>query len=63
MAMVNKLIISPNKGLNKGDYLIDDHKEGRGQDRFEGTLMHFGSREFENWEHVLEYFKQNYGLT
>lgn len=55
MEMVERLIISPNKGLNKGDYLIDDNDSGRGQDQFEGKLIKFGSGEFEAWTQVLEY--------
>ncbi|MEM6805444.1 MAG: hypothetical protein AAF696_28865 [Bacteroidota bacterium] len=62
MDLVKKLIISPNKGLNKGDYLIDDHIEGRGQEGFEGRLLHFGSNAFPDWEAVLTYFISNYGL-
>jgi len=60
--MVNRLIISPNKGLNKGDYLIDDHDAGRGQEDFEGELLHFGSEKFKNWDLVLAYFKEKYAL-
>ena len=33
---VKKLIITPNKDLNKGDYLIDDNSCGKGQENFEG---------------------------
>lgn len=62
MEMVEKLIISPNKGLNKGDYLIDDHDSGRGQDTFEGKLLHFGGEDFPDWEAVLTYFIEKYGL-
>lgn len=62
MTMVNKLIISPNKGLNKGDYLIDDHHTGRGQDKFEGTLIQFGQEAFKSWGQVIHYFKVNYDL-
>jgi 5'(3')-deoxyribonucleotidase len=58
--MVNKLIISPNKGLNKGDYLIDDMVSGRGQENFEGKLLQFGSSEYPNWEAIIGYFKQQY---
>lgn len=60
--MVNRLIISPNKGLNKGNYLIDDSDCGRGQENFEGELLKFGSREFQNWDMVLDFFKEKYGL-
>lgn len=59
--MVKKLIISPNKGLNKGTYLIDDHVSGRGQEKFEGKVLEFGSKEFPGWREVCEYFEQKYG--
>ena len=47
-----KLIISPNKGLLKGDYLIDDNiHEG-----FEGELLHFGyNKKFPDWKSILNY--------
>lgn len=51
--MVSKLIISPNKSLLKGDYLIDDNIKGKGQDEFEGELLHFGSEKYKNWKDVL----------
>ena len=46
---VERLIICSNKGLLKGDILIDDHIEGKGQENFEGQLIHFGSDEIINW--------------
>ncbi|MCF6437176.1 hypothetical protein [Pseudoalteromonas sp. MMG022] len=49
---VERLIISPHKGLLKGDYLIDDHIDGNGQDSFEGRLLQFGSRAYPNWDSV-----------
>lgn len=58
--MVERLIISPHKHLNKGDYLIDDNIKGKGQDKFEGKLIHFGSEKYPNWNKVLEYFESNY---
>ena len=54
-----KLIISPNKSLLRGDYLIDDHESGRGQEGFQGTLIHFGSTPFANWQCVLAYFDKS----
>jgi len=51
----DKLIISPNKGLLRGDYLIDDNASGRGQDTFVGELIHFGSDNFKDWRAVKEY--------
>ena len=58
--MVHKLIITPNKGLNKGDFLIDDNLEGRGQNTFEGELIHFGSNKFPTWMEVLTYLNKLY---
>jgi len=59
MEMVKRLIISPHKGLNKGDYLIDDHVSGKGQENFEGKLIHFGSDDFPDWKKVIHYLKNN----
>lgn len=47
-----RLILAHDKGLIKGDALIDDHVSGKGQERFSGRLIHFGSSEFPNWEAV-----------
>jgi 5'-nucleotidase len=49
IGFVSKLIICSNKGLLKGDILIDDHCEGKGQENFGGKLMHFGTNEYPNW--------------
>ena len=51
--MTQNLIICSHKGLLKGDLLIDDHASGRGQEFFEGQLIHFGHKEYPNWEAVL----------
>ena len=53
-----KLIISTNKGLLKGDVLIDDCKSGKGQEHFEGRLIHFGSDKFLNWNAVEKNLKE-----
>ena len=50
--MTKKLIICWDKGLLKGDYLIDDHEYD-----FDGELIRFGSDEFRNWEIVKDYLK------
>ena len=47
-----KLIISSNKGLLKGDILIDDLISGRGQENFEGKIMQFGSADYPDWKTV-----------
>ena len=49
-----KLILSHNKGLLKGDYIIDDHTY-RGVSEFDGTHIHFGTEKFKNWNSVLEF--------
>lgn len=53
-----KLIISPNKSLLMGDYLIDDYIEGKGQENFKGELIHFGSEQYPDWDSVLNYFNK-----
>ena len=57
MEMVEKLIISPNKSLLKGDYLIDDNTSGRGQEGFEGSIIQFGSTDFPHWQSVIDKLK------
>ncbi|MBK6265683.1 hypothetical protein JKA74_11600 [Marivirga sp. S37H4] len=54
---VERLIIAYDKSLLKGDYLIDDYAEGRGQDLFDGKLIHFGSKDFPDWESIGKYFE------
>jgi 5'-nucleotidase len=50
-----RLILSHNKHLNEGHYLIDDrpHKNGAGD--FKGELIHFRSEKFPDWKAVLDY--------
>lgn len=50
-----RLIISPNKGLLLGDYLIDDLAEGKGQEYFSGELIHFGTVRYPDWATVLSH--------
>ncbi len=49
-----KLILTHNKGLLKGDYLVDD-RFTNGVENFEGEHIHFGSNEFPDWLSVLKY--------
>lgn len=51
-----RLILSHNKHLNRGDYLIDD-RLANGADRFEGEHILFGGDEFPNWAAVLKYLQ------
>lgn len=48
-----KLILSHNKGLIKGDFLIDD-RIANGVSDFEGVHIHFGSEEFPDWNSVTK---------
>jgi 5'-nucleotidase len=47
-------ILSPNKALLKGDFLIDDMINGKGQEDFEGELITFGSEKYPNWKSVIK---------
>ena len=49
-----RLILSHNKHLNVGDYLIDDRTRN-GTDRFTGEHIHFGTDRFPDWPAVMEY--------
>jgi len=52
-----RIILTHNKQLNKGDYLIDDRtKNGAGE--FEGDHIHFGSEKFPDWKTVVDYLMQ-----
>ncbi len=49
-----RLILSHNKHLNIGDYLIDDRLKN-GADKFKGELIHFGTDKFPDWKSVVQY--------
>lgn len=49
-----RLILSHNKHLNKGDYLIDD-RTANGAGDFEGEHIHFGEEPYSDWQAVLDY--------
>ena len=51
-----RLILSHNKHLNMGDYLVDDRtKNGAGD--FTGELIQFGTDKFPDWDSVVQYRK------
>lgn len=52
--IVEKTILSPDKSLLKGNYLIDDQGNA-GQDRFEGEWIHFKTAKFPDWNSVIDY--------
>ena len=49
-----RLILSSNKHLNAGDYLIDDRKANGARD-LKGEHIHFLTEKFKNWDDVLNY--------
>jgi 5'-nucleotidase len=53
-AAYKRLILSHNKHLNRGDYLIDDRTKN-GAELFTGELILFGSDRFPDWDVVTEY--------
>lgn len=52
--VLENMVISGDKSIIKGDFLIDDH-DGHGQDRFDGEWIEFGKEPFDTWEKVTEY--------
>ena len=58
-----KLILTHNKGLIIGDYLIDD-RIANGVENFIGEHIHFGYNNTKNWKEVLLYLskKDNWNL-
>lgn len=56
-----RLILSHNKNLNYGDFLIDD-RTANGADKFKGEHIHFLSNNFRNWTDVLNYLIPNQEL-
>ena len=49
-----RLILSHNKHLNLGDFLIDD-RTANGAGQFTGEHIHFGSSRFPDWKEILRY--------
>ena len=49
-----RLILSHNKNLNFGHYLIDDRLKN-GADKFAGEHIHFGTEMFPDWDSVCTY--------
>jgi len=57
-AVRHRLILTARKDLNIGDFLIDDSKY-RGQQKFVGEWLEFGSDKFPDWSSVLKYLGTN----
>jgi 5'-nucleotidase len=49
-----RLILSHNKHLNRGHFLVDD-RPNNGAEHFKGKWIHFGSERFPDWEVVTAY--------
>ena len=49
-----RLILSHNKHLNRGDFLIDD-RTANDAGQFQGEHIHFGQENFPDWKSVLIY--------
>ena len=52
------MIVSHNKNLMIGDYLIDD-RTANGAGEFKGELIQFGTEKYPNWNTVLKYLNVN----
>jgi 5'-nucleotidase len=50
-----RLILTHNKHLNIGDYLIDDRPTHNGADKFKGEFIHFASAKYPDWDGVMNY--------
>jgi 5'(3')-deoxyribonucleotidase len=57
-----KLILTSDKGLFAGDYLIDD-RIANGVGDYKGKHIHFGTEEFPDWTAVTNYFDKLIRLT
>ena len=58
-----RLILSPDKSLLIGDYLIDDIEDGRAkQNQFKGTQIVYGNDKYPDWFAVMEYFEQYFKI-
>lgn len=55
--LAKRLILASDKSLLRGDILIDDNISGKGQERFEGEVLHFGSSRYPTWARVLEHLQ------
>ncbi|MEP0133368.1 MAG: hypothetical protein ABJJ25_15310 [Eudoraea sp.] len=49
-----RLILSHNKHLNWGDFLIDDCPNN-GTENFRGEWIHFGEELFPDWQAMMDY--------
>jgi 5'-nucleotidase len=57
-----RLILTHDKNLNRGDYLIDD-RDKNGAAEFDGELIKFGSDRFPDWNSVVAYLREEEGCN
>jgi 5'(3')-deoxyribonucleotidase len=60
--VLKKTIMSPNKSLLKGDFLIDD-MGGSGQEEFGGEWIHFKTEKFPDWNSVIKYLVDKHATS
>jgi len=53
-----RLILTHNKQLLMGDYLIDD-RDNNGAAKFKGEHIKFGTDKFNTWKQVIDYLTKN----
>ncbi len=63
MDMVDRLILCNNKGLLRGNLLIDDNLTGKRQENFQGQQLHFGSKKYPDWASVLKKIEKLNSVT
>lgn len=56
LEFTSRLIICGYKNLIQGDFLIDDHLQGKGQESFTGQVLQYGSDKFPNWQEISNFF-------
>lgn len=54
----DRTCLTTRKDMLIGDYLIDAHPGCHHSDDFMGTVIHFGSDNFKNWDEVMTYFER-----
>ncbi len=52
-----------NKSRLIGDFLVDDNIKGRGQEKFNGEVIHFGHGDARGWREVFNYLMNDIVIT
>jgi 5'(3')-deoxyribonucleotidase len=51
----HRLIMAFDKSMVNGEILIDDLSKGRGQERFKGEFILFGSEQYPDWQSIMNH--------